>query len=153
MIYTVRYAHLAERPLFPVGKIIRRGDVVGTMGSTGKSTGAHLHIDCVEGMHTSRYTLADIEKGKPLPAARQLNLFIDKELFDIKPEITTYYCDYRYQIAFGKIHPAYDLVPIDRNVTKQHHNIRWNRSMPGRVTHILDDPAGYGHCLYIAFDA
>ena len=153
MIYTVRYAHLAERPRFPVGKIIRRGDVVGTMGNTGKSTAAHLHIDCVEGMQTSRYTLTDIEKGQPLASPRQLNYFIDNGLFDIEPFITMCYCDYRYQIAYKKIHPAYDIVPIDRKASHAHFKIKWNRSMPGRVIHILDDPAGYGHCLYIAFEA
>lgn len=153
MTYTVRYAHLAERPSFQIGDTVRRGDVLGVMGSTGKSTAAHLHIDCVGGMKTSRYTLAQMEENAIAPDPRQLNLFIDNELFNQRPLITTYYCDYRYQTAYGKMHHAYDLVPSDRLASYEHYKIRWNRSMPGRVIQILDDPAGYGHCLYIAFEA
>ncbi len=44
--YQTRYAHLSER-LVKVGDSVRRGDVIGLIGSTGGSTGAHLHYEVI----------------------------------------------------------------------------------------------------------
>lgn len=38
------YAHLREMPDIPNGVKVGAGDVIGIVGSTGKSTGAHLHL-------------------------------------------------------------------------------------------------------------
>lgn len=43
--YTVSYCHLS-RVLTRKGAAIRPRDVVGITGSTGRSTGEHLHISC-----------------------------------------------------------------------------------------------------------
>ena len=152
MKYTVRYAHLHDKPILEIGNTVHQDDYIGTMGNTGRSDGAHLHIDCVEGEQAYRYRLSDIEHGDPKPAPRQLNFFIYPDLFGIKPEITTYYADSDYQIKYRKLHLGYDVVPVDRHATTRHHDIHWNRSMPGRVLLILDDPEGYGHCLYVTFE-
>lgn len=37
------YCHLREQPALPVGTTVRAGDVIGNVGTTGYSTGEHLH--------------------------------------------------------------------------------------------------------------
>lgn len=42
--YTTRYAHMSEIIARP-GQSVKRGDLIGLVGSTGKSTGPHLHYE------------------------------------------------------------------------------------------------------------
>ncbi|MCM1066079.1 MAG: M23 family metallopeptidase [Muribaculaceae bacterium] len=42
--YTTRYAHLSKLIATP-GKQVKRGDLIGLVGNTGKSTGPHLHYE------------------------------------------------------------------------------------------------------------
>ena len=152
MKYTVRFAHMKDAPSWKIGDKIKRGDIIGIMGSTGQSTANHLHIDCVEGSQSSTYLLVDLSNGNKTPAKSQLDYFIDKELFGVDPVITTQYDDPEYRTTYGKWHKAYDVVPKDRLETKEHFPIHWNRSMTGHVTLIVDQPNGYGHCIYVSFD-
>jgi hypothetical protein len=122
------------------------------MGSTGNSTAAHLHQDTVQGLHARRYIQAEIEAGNPVPSPRQAAYFIDSDLFGINPVITSGYADPGYLAEFHKLHMGFDVVPEDRQETDKHFWIHWNRSMTGRVLWILDDPDGYGYCLYIGFE-
>jgi len=42
---TTKYAHLQSKPLVAEGDDVCAGDVIGKVGSTGKSTGPHLHFE------------------------------------------------------------------------------------------------------------
>ena len=42
---TARYLHLANPSNLKSGQAVNEGDIIGVMGSTGYSTGDHLHID------------------------------------------------------------------------------------------------------------
>lgn len=157
MIYTVRYAHLQNQPDLSIGSIVKHGDVIGVMGNTGQSVGAHLHIDLIEGAHPLLYRLSDIgysivDSKKYSANLRELNYFIDKDLFQFPYEITTYFGDPRYNEKFNKDHPAYDVVPTDRHTSDNHKTIYWNRSFTGYVINKGFDKNGYGNYIQIKFN-
>ncbi len=43
------YAHMITGTTVPVGTVVKRGDVIGRVGSTGESSGAHLHFSIIRG--------------------------------------------------------------------------------------------------------
>jgi murein DD-endopeptidase MepM/ murein hydrolase activator NlpD len=53
--YRTLYAHLANR-LVSTGEIVDRGEPVGTVGATGRTTGPHLHYEVhVNGLPVNPY--------------------------------------------------------------------------------------------------
>lgn len=151
MVYTVRFAHLANAPKWKPGDTIKRGDIVGTMGTSGQSTAFHLHIDCAHEKQTKLFRLVDYDVSIK-PAPRQLLYFIDNDLFGVEPVITTPYAELEYFTTRGKVHHGFDVVPIDRKTTKKHFDIHWNRSAVGTVVAVFDEPKSYGHCIYVTFE-
>ena len=149
MEYSVRYAHLIDRPNLSVGQQIISDDHIGVVGNTGASDGRHLHIDVIEGFHNHIYRLNEIGSQRLYhPDLEQLTYFIDSGLFHSDIEITTYpYCP-DYLRKYEKFHPAYDVVPRNRASWA----IFWNRSKIGKVLFNEYDN-GYGHCLIIGFEA
>lgn len=142
--YTVRFAHLKEKPCWKVGDKIHRREKIGVEGSTGQSTGSHCHIDLMGGEQSELYHLKDIQNTQDEIA--QLNFFlVDLELYDGPFTITTYYGEPKYFKDFGKVHPAYDVVGWKKN-------IYWPRSYDGTVTAVYHHPAGYGWAIHITYE-
>lgn len=151
MRFTVRFAHLEDFPGLKKGDTVYKNTTVGKMGNTGQSTGSHLHIDCVRQFQTHPWSLYDMEHRVVEPAERELNYFIDDELFGVTPIITTYYNDVDYFYEYGKVHCGYDVVPIDRKETDEHFYIKWNRSVPGQVL-LVDYNSSYGNFVLIGYE-
>ena len=49
--YKTRYAHMHEVSV-QKGDTVRRGQVIGTVGTTGRSTSSHLHYEVIYKGHT-----------------------------------------------------------------------------------------------------
>ena len=60
--FSTLYGHLQEL-ILNVGQTVRAGEIIGKMGNTGTSTGAHLHFRLSEGNYNSNYFRLD-ENGK-----------------------------------------------------------------------------------------
>lgn len=80
----VYYCHMSERKVTK-GQTVKAGDVLGVMGNTGYSFGAHLHLEVREGStaintadyigiknETGEYTMTDEKETAPLEALLRL---------------------------------------------------------------------------------
>ncbi|MCL1113295.1 MULTISPECIES: peptidoglycan DD-metalloendopeptidase family protein [Shewanella] len=63
--YTTKYLHLTKRKVNR-GDTVKQGQVIGTLGKTGRVTGAHLHYEfIVNGVHRNPRTV-DLPKSMPI---------------------------------------------------------------------------------------
>lgn len=78
--YTTKYLHLKKRKVRQ-GATVKQGQIIGTLGSTGRVTGAHLHYEfIVNGSHRNPRTvklpkslpIAKSEKSKFLALSKQI---------------------------------------------------------------------------------
>ena len=78
--YTTKYLHLKKRKVRQ-GATVKQGQIIGTLGSTGRVTGAHLHYEfIVNGTHRNPRTvklpkslpIAKSEKSKFLALSKQI---------------------------------------------------------------------------------
>lgn len=152
--FYARYAHMERASELNIGDAVKHNTIIGIMGNTGASNGAHLHFDIVNKLLKRLHRLSDIHKlitdYKAL--ALQYSYFIDETLFGVKPYITSYFSDPLYFIdGVWKDHPAYDVVPENANETKDNWVIRWNRSLVGKVVDKGYDENGYGYYIIIHY--
>ena len=71
--YKTAYAHLHKiNRGITKGARVQQGQIIGTIGSTGRSTGPHLHYEIiVDGRRTNPMTIK-LPSGKPLPVEEEL---------------------------------------------------------------------------------
>ena len=82
------YSHL-ESVMVSVGDQINQGDVIGTVGSTGRSTGPHLHYEVIyQGKKINPMTMK-------LPSGKILQ---DKELERFKDKVKIIYSNYLFNL-------------------------------------------------------
>ncbi len=63
--YTTKYLHLQKRKVRK-GQTVKQGQIIGTLGSTGRVTGAHLHYEfIVNGVHRNPRTVK-LPKANPI---------------------------------------------------------------------------------------
>ncbi|MGO2748342.1 peptidoglycan DD-metalloendopeptidase family protein [Microbacterium sp.] len=71
--YVTRYAHMVSPGLAAPGTRVVRGQQIGVVGSTGNSTGAHLHFEVwrngsvYSAINQGFVCLSTVTRGKPLP--------------------------------------------------------------------------------------
>ena len=145
MKYTITIAHL-ERICVSKDQKVNHGDIIGLMGNTGKSDGAHVHIDCVEGVRPVRnYSLTNIYNGKPKSCKKQLDYCLE-DLFSSGYRITTEYDEQEYFERYGWHHLGYDVVPTGDDWT-----VHYPRTFTGRVAYVGFNES-YGNHVMIFFD-
>lgn len=65
--YGTRYQHMVEATKLKVGAKVKAGDIIGYVGSTGSSTGAHLHFEILK--YDSKITGHSSQRGNVNPRA------------------------------------------------------------------------------------
>lgn len=105
---TCRLLHL-DSVNVKTGDKLKYKQLLGLQGNTGTSTGKHLHIDCVKGLH-DYYTLSDIDNWIVESDKNILDKFKHYDLFQNNFYMTTDYLEDGYKELYGYNHWGYDFV-------------------------------------------
>ena len=80
--YVTKYLHFTKRKV-KKGQMVKQGQLIGTVGSTGMVTGPHLHYEfLVNGVHRNPRTV-DLPKAQPI-AKKEKSKFIDIAAFRLQ---------------------------------------------------------------------
>lgn len=93
------YAHMAEKPSVSVGQMVNTGDYLGPMGTTGNSTGVHLHFGVeLNGVWINPTTLLDKNKAAGEVNEEVANYYVERERWE---KVKYLFIDVsRYQVGF-----------------------------------------------------
>ncbi len=145
--------------LLQEGEIISYGTKIGRMGNTGSSKGAHVHTDIVQGYKKDVYHLKDIMNNITdlESVCRQFYYFLQDDFFNTPLFVTSHFGTIDYgkyrngKVSEWKFHPAYDIVPENRHLTKANFDFYWNRSVNGVCLKSGFD-RDYGNYVNIGFE-
>lgn len=89
--YVVLCAHMRDTPAVKVGQIVKAGQLIGIMGNTGNSSGAHLHIE-IQKSSTWQYAKNLVNPNslidwKDFGAAAQDTTSEKKEVIDVMNKV------------------------------------------------------------------
>ncbi|MCK6207064.1 M23 family metallopeptidase [Bacillus infantis] len=80
--YVTRYAHMKNKPSVSVNQTVSQGQVIGEMGSTGHSTGKHLHFEILVGTTNMWDTSKSTDPYKFLSGSTPTAPTDDRIMFD-----------------------------------------------------------------------
>lgn len=151
VIYSTLYAHMSSVNV-KAGQLVKYGDRIGIMGTTGFSSGPHLHIGTVTGDYMNLWRLGDMNSGR-VKANKTESAFFTQgdDLFTSQDGtkrgtiIQTDWLSSYYYSKYGVNHPAYDLISTGGGALPY---ILWNRSHVGKVVKVAWDGA-YGNYAII----
>lgn len=83
--FCTQYTHLLSRSV-NVGEYVNMNTVIGLMGTSGHSTGAHLHFEIRDTLYNSKYFTKD-SNGKSYMAVDPLNYLVEHEVIDDDPNL------------------------------------------------------------------
>lgn len=102
-----RFGHLKEYPAVKIGDQVKRGQLLGYVGNTGNSTGAHLHYDVCKELHKLPY-----EYVQGMSKAKVAELYPDPSVYmkDELPCPNTLNTGWKYLQWTGSLyHPGIDI--------------------------------------------
>ncbi len=124
--YTL-YAHMAQNSVTVMaGDVVEQGQVIGKVGHTGSSTGAHLHFEIYEGGSASEFRvdpLLYVSADNPRPSTNNISNWIKT----IEGGTSGSYVDgdnyVVYSTSDGSIKVGYGITLVDKNGNRLYENI------------------------------
>lgn len=155
-MFSVVYSHLSKI-LVKEGDVLKYGDKIGIMGTSGLSDGDHLHVGVVEGARNRLWRLDDMARNNPKPnkvesdwIVKHDDLFMGQDGVMRKNRITTDWNSPGYYKDYGQWHPAYDVVDIGSGRPY----ILWNRGLEAEIKGLVvrtGYDSGHGYFVIVQY--